>query len=49
MREFRIVPPGDGFVSGKPNDWTVTHENCVPVVDVEAILRPWIKNQEYDL
>lgn len=45
----KTVPPGEGYVSGKPNDWTVTHENCVPVVDVDAMLRPWIKNLEYDL
>lgn len=47
----KLVEPGDGAViGGKSSDgWTVRHNSCSPVVDVDAMLRPWIKNQEYDL
>ena len=39
----KMVPPGEGFVSGKPKDWHVTHKSCIPEY------RPWIKGLEYDL
>lgn len=51
------VEPGDGLVSGgkssyrsaNVSDWRVVHNACIPVVDLDAIARPWIRGLEYDL